>query len=62
MKTWVTEVGKSICSAPLLPPAMLPLSLKICAMSLSAVVTDGSVHGISWLDSWSYLSGPAVRR
>ena len=41
---------------------MLDVSPKICAMSSSAVVTDGSVHGMSRLVSLSYMSGPAVRR
>ena len=33
VKTLVTEVGKSVCSAPVVPPAMLDVSPKICAMS-----------------------------
>ena len=62
MKTLVTDVGKSVCRAPCVPPSMLLVSPKTCAMSFSAVVTDGSVHGMSWLVSLSYMSGPAVRR
>jgi hypothetical protein len=45
LKTCDTEVGKSVCKAPEVPPAMLPVSPKIWAMSCSAVATDGSVQG-----------------
>ena len=60
-KTCVTEVGKSVCSAFEVPPAILSdwSSLPIC---VSASVTDGSVQGISCFVSWSYFSGPAWRR
>ena len=44
LNTLLTEVGKSVCSAPVVPPKMLPVSLKTCAIVLSAVLTDGSVH------------------
>ena len=60
--TLLTDVGKSVWSAPVVPPAMLSDSSKILAISVSASLTDWSVHGMSWLESWSYFSGPAVRR
>ena len=62
MKTFSTEVGNSVSSAPDVPPTMFALSSKIRAISLSASLTDWSVHGISCLESWSYFSGPACRR
>ena len=43
---FVTDVGKSVWSAPCLPPAMLSVSLKIFAISVRASFTDWSVHGI----------------
>ena len=61
-KTFATEVGKSVCSAPALPPAMLSVSPTIFAISARASLTDWSVHGISCFASWSYISAPAVRR
>ena len=60
-KAFVTDVGKSVWSAPCFPPAMLSVSLKIFAISVRASFTDWSVHGISCVASWSYFSGPAVR-
>ena len=45
-----------------MPPAMFRVSQKTFAISVSASLTDGSVHGISCVESWSYFSGPAVRR
>src|SRR5262245_30079269 len=57
-----TEVGKSFCRAAEVPPAMLDVSPTTFAISVSADVTDGSVHGMAWVDSLSYMSGPACRR
>src|SRR5581483_666724 len=59
---FVTHVGKSVWSAPLLPPARFELSPTIWAISLSAFVTDGSVHLILCALSASYFVGPNVRR
>src|SRR5689334_13484817 len=61
-KAFVTESLKPYCSAPLVPPAMLLESPTICAIVLSAVITDGSVHLIVCLLSAWYLAGPNVRR
>ena len=61
-KTFETEVGKSVWSAPEVPPTMLSALPTIFAISVSASLTDWSVHGISCVESWSYFSGPAVRR
>src|ERR1051326_7146178 len=59
---FVTHVGKSVCSEPLVPPARLDVSPTIWPISVSAFLTDGSVHLIlCWL-SWSYFAGPYVRR
>ena len=58
----VTEPGKSVCSAPDTPPAMLPVSPTIFAIVASASFTDWSVHGILCSVSWSYLSAPTWRR
>src|SRR5919201_4650399 len=41
---FVTDVLKSVWSAPDVPPAMSPLSPITCAIVFSAVITDGSVH------------------
>src|SRR5262245_39576449 len=60
-KSLLTEVGKSVCSAPDVPPAMLPESPRTCAIALSAAFTDTSVHLSVCEDSLSYLAGPAVR-
>ena len=62
LKTLLTDVLKSVCSAPDLPPAMLFVSPMIFAIIRSAVFTDGSVHLILCFDSGSYFAGPAVRR
>src|SRR4051794_10095258 len=42
--TLETEVGKSVCSAPEVPPAMFLEVPTTVAISPSAFVTDGSVH------------------
>src|SRR5438128_10617440 len=62
LKTLLTDVLKSVCSAPDLPPGMLPVSPTILAMNPNAVLTDLSVHLILWADSLSYSVGLAVRR
>ena len=62
LNTLSTEVGKSVWSAPVVPPKMLPVSLKTDAIVLSAVFTDGSVHLILCAASRSYLAAPAWRR
>ena len=62
MKTFDTDVGKSVCSAPDVPPAMFDVSPRTCAIVFSAALTDGSVHLILCVGSWSYFSGPAWRR
>src|SRR5437870_4457734 len=51
LKTLLTDVLKSVCSAPDLPPGMLPVSPTICAMNFSAFFTDGSVHLILCADN-----------
>src|SRR5215212_6185237 len=61
-KTLLTDVGKSVWSAPEAPPTMLPVSLKIDDIALSAFFTDGSVHLILCSASWSYFLAPAWRR
>ena len=58
----MTEVGKSVWSAPDVPPAMLAESPRIVAIVASAAFTDGSVHLILCADSRSYFAGPAWRR
>ena len=60
--TGFVEVAKSVCRAPLVPPKMLSESESTLPISVSASVTEGSVHLISCATSWSYFSGPAVRR
>ena len=62
LKTLLTESGNPVCSAPAVPPAMFVVSPSTCAIVVSAVFTDGSVHLILWSVSWSYFAGPAVRR
>src|SRR5579864_1414375 len=57
-----THVGKSVWSAPLVPPARFPELPTTWAIVLRAVVTEGSVHLIVWADSASYFAGPNVRR
>src|SRR6185437_13893765 len=59
---FVTEALKLFWSAPALPPAMLPVSPMICAMLLSAVFTDASVHLILCAVNAAYFAGPKVRR
>src|SRR3954468_22022012 len=61
VNTFETDVGKSVCSAPDVPPAML-LLLRSVPIVCSALTTDGSVHFIVWCDSLSYFAGPACRR
>ena len=59
-QTLLTEVGKSVCSAPSVPPyTLLPCST--WAMIRSAALTVGCVHGIVCAVSWSYRAGPAER-
>src|SRR5438477_8836016 len=61
-KALVTQVGKSVCTDPLVPPARLALSPMTSPISFSAFVTDESVHLIlCWLSA-SYFAGPYVRR
>ena len=60
-KTSSTDFVNSVCVALTLP-ARFDVSLSTSAIVLSADLTDGSVHAILWLVSWSYLSGPASRR
>ncbi len=60
-KTSGTVSSKLVCTAPRVPPARFwesPITTRICS---SASITEGSVQGISWAASWSYISGPAVR-
>src|SRR5437868_11963714 len=59
---FVTESLNPYWSAPLVPPAMLPVSPTIFAIVFSAVATDGSVHLILCWDSWLYFAAPKVRR
>src|SRR4051794_8599109 len=58
----VTHVGKSVWSAPLLPPARFELSLTSWPIVVSAVLTDGSVHLVLCALRDSYFAGPNVRR
>ena len=44
VNTFDTEVGKSVYSAPLVPPTMFWLSPRTPAIVVRAFVTDGSVH------------------
>jgi hypothetical protein len=59
---FVTQVGKSVWSEPLEPPARLPVSPRTCPIVFSAFVTDASVHLILWADSALYFAVPYVRR
>src|SRR2546426_506978 len=52
---FVTESLNPYWSAPLDPPAMLPVSPTIFAIVFRAVVTDGSVHLILCAESALYL-------
>src|SRR6478672_2979941 len=54
---FVTESLKPYCNAPLVPPATLLESPTTCAIVLSAVITDGSVHLILCLLSAWYFVG-----
>ena len=62
LKTLLTDVLKSVCNAPDLPPAMLFTSPTTCFIFSMAVFTDGSVHLILCFASRSYFAAPAVRR
>src|SRR6476659_2473611 len=58
----VTQVGKSVWTAPLLPPARFELSPTIDAIVVSAFLTAASVQLTLWsLSAW-YCAGPNVRR
>src|SRR3954469_5363910 len=59
---FVTESLKLYCSAPEVPPARFDVSPRICPIVVSAVFTDGSVHGILCALRALYLVGPNVRR
>src|SRR2546421_4095264 len=59
---FVTQVGKSVWSAPLLPPARSALLPTIWPISVSAVLTDASVHLVLCALRDSYFAGPNVRR
>ena len=59
--TFETEVGKSVWSAPEVPPTMFP-DVSSEPIVFSALITDGSVHLIWCFESLSYISGPAWRR
>src|SRR5438552_2559382 len=61
-KAFVTESLNPYWSAPLVPPAMLPVSPTIFAIVFRAVATEGSVHLILCWDSWLYFAAPNVRR
>src|SRR5947209_1045977 len=58
VSTLLTDVLKSVWSAPDLPPGMLPVSPTILAIKPNAVLTDLSVHLILCADSLSYNVGP----
>ena len=51
-QTLLTEVGKSVCSAPDVPPYML-FDASTEAIVLSAAFTVGCVQGIVCAVSWS---------
>jgi hypothetical protein len=59
---FVTESLNPYWSAPLVPPAMLPVSPTIFAIVWSAVFTDASVHLILCAERASYFVAPNVRR
>src|SRR5438067_1066128 len=61
-KASVTHVGKSVWSAPLVPPARFELSPSTWPIVFNALLTEASVHLILWAVSWSYFAGPNVRR
>src|SRR5437868_14826821 len=55
---FVTEVLKSVCSAPEVPPAMFDELPTTWPIVFSAAFTDGSVHLILCAVSAAYLAGP----
>jgi hypothetical protein len=58
--TLSTEAGKVM----VLALAGLPMSAELpnsCLSVVSALATDGSVHGIWWWVSLSYMASPALR-
>jgi hypothetical protein len=59
---WVTDFGNSVWSAPERPPAISSSLPHSSASVVRASLTEGSVHLISCLASWSYFSGPACER
>src|SRR5579884_774640 len=59
---FVTESLKLYWSAPLVPPARLPVSPSTCPIVFNAFVTVGSVHLILCAVRASYFAGPYVRR
>ena len=61
-KTFDTEVGKSVWSAPEVPPATFELFPITADIVFKAVTTLGSVHLILCFESASYFAGPAWRR
>ena len=61
-KASVTHVGKSVCSAPLVPPARFEASPTTPAIVFNALLTEASVHLILWAVSRSYFAGPNVRK
>src|SRR3954447_4698269 len=61
VNTFDTDVGKSVCSAPDVPPAMLLLCRSV-PIVWSAFTTDASVHLSVCFDNASYFDGPACRR
>ena len=61
-KTLFTDVGKSVWTAPDVPPAMFAELPTTCAIVFSAAATDGSVHLILCAESSAYFAGPAWRR
>ena len=62
VNAFVTEVLKPVCSAPDVPPAMLPLFPTTSAIAARAAFTDGSVHLIVCAVSAWYFACPNVRR
>src|SRR5438477_3541438 len=61
-KTWPTQSGNGVATAPWLPPTMFRASPKIFCSCWKLCVTLGSVQGIWCCASALYLSGPAIRR
>src|SRR4051794_25885227 len=60
-QTLFTDVGKSVWTAPEVPPAIDAL-LRICPIVRSDAITEPSVHLIRCFVSWTYFAGPAWRR